>query len=183
MSQRVNVVILCEDKQHAAFARRFLKKMGWTKPPRIPPLPAGRGSGEQSVRERFPVELKSYRSKRGAVGQALVVIVDGDDKGVTTRQAELDAACTASGVPVREAGERVAVFIPTWNIETWFAYLDGQEVDESKRDYPRLRRERECRRHVDALAAMCKQGTLREPAPASLVTACEEYAERLEPGV
>lgn len=180
MSQRVNVVILCEDKQHAAFARRFLKKMGWTKPPRIPPLTGGRGSGEQSVRERFPVELKSYRSKRGAVGQALIVFLDGDNRGVTTRHTELDAACKASDVPVREAGERVAVFVPTWNIETWFAYLDGEEVDESKRDYPRLRRERECRRYVDALAEMCKRGTLQEPAPASLATACEEYAERLE---
>lgn len=180
MSHRVNVVILCEDKQHATFARRFLKKMGWTKPPRIAPLPAGRGSGEQSVREQFPIELKSYRSNRGVVGQALVVIQDGDDRGVKARHAELDAACTASGVAAREVVERVAVLVPTWNIETWFAYLDGEDVDEGEKGYRRLSRQRDCQRHVDALAEMCRQGALRPPAPPSLDAACVEYRQRLQ---
>ncbi len=175
MSYRVNVVILCEDKQHATFARRFLKKMGWDKPPRVVPWPQGQGSGEQHVRECFPVELKSYRSNRGAVGQALVVMLDGDDRGVRARRAELEAACEASGVAAPAAGERVALFVPTWNIETWFAYLDGQDVDEGKKDYSRLSREGECQRHVDALVKMCRQGQLRQPAPPSLEAACQEY--------
>ena len=74
------------------------------------------------------------------------------------------------------------VFIPTWNIETWFAYLDGATVDEARSDYPRLTRERECQRHVDALTGMCRAGALRQPSPPSLGRACDEYRTRLEGG-
>lgn len=180
MSRRATVIILCEDKQQATFARRFLQTMGWTKPPRIPPFPAGRGSGEQFVREQFPKELAKYRSKCNAVGQALVVIQDGDEKGVKERRDALDEACRKATVPPRQPKERVAVFIPTWQIETWFAYLDGKAVDEKSKDYPRLAEERECQRHVDALAKMCRDGSLRAPAPSSLQAACDEFNKRIK---
>jgi hypothetical protein len=174
------VVILCEDKQHAVFARRFLKTMGWRNPPRIPPFPEGRGSGEQFVREQFPKELAVYRSKRGSVGQALIVIQDGDDKGVKGRRDALEAACKAAGVSFRKGDEHVAIFIPTWEIETWFAYLHGEAVDEARNNYPDLKgREKECQRHVGALAGMCREVKLREPAPPSLRDACEEFRARI----
>ena len=67
------------------------------------------------------------------------------------------------------------VIVPTWNIETWLAYLAGKSVDETKGDYPRLPRESDCQSQVEALAAMCEQGQLRPPAPASLQDACGEY--------
>ena len=73
----------------------------------------------------------------------------------------------------------VAVFIPTWNIETWLAYLDGEDVDEERGNYPRLRRPRDCAEHVRRLAELCRRRALRQPAPWSLVTACREYDGRL----
>ena len=157
MSRNVQIVLLCEDTQHEAFARRFLKAMGWsTRRMRVEKGSGRGGSAEQFVRERFPTELAAYRSKRGAVGQALIVVIDGDRGGVPARHQELDAACEAKSCNPREPDEHVAVFVPTWRIETWFAYLDGQSVDETKTDYPRVRRERECQRHVDVLADMCR---------------------------
>lgn len=180
MSRRANVLILCEDKQQATFARRFLEGMGWIKQRiRVLPFAEGRGSGEQRVREKFPKELLAHRSKLGSVDQVLIVIQDGDEKGVPGRLAALDRACSEAAVRPRQAGERVAILVPTWRIETWLAYLDGQSVDEGKRDYPKLARESDCGRHVGELVRMCQEGQLREPAPASLATACDEFRVRI----
>lgn len=45
MSRRVQLVLLCEDNQHEAFARRFLNAMGWeTRAMRVEKAPGGRGA-------------------------------------------------------------------------------------------------------------------------------------------
>jgi len=147
---------------------------------RVEKAPGGRGAGEQFVRERFSLELKAHRSR--PVSQALVVLIDGDRHGVASRLHQLDQACRDAGVAERADEERVAVIIPTWNIETWLAYLDGEQVSEDRSDYPRLSRERDCQRHVETLVRMCRAGQLREPAPPSLETACVEYRKRLAAG-
>lgn len=180
MSRNVQLVLLCEDTQHEAFARRFLEKAGWsTRRLRVEKPPPARGSAAQFVRERFPKELKAYRSHRQRVAEGLVVVVDGDDRGVDARLDELAEACRAQGVTPRQIDNRVAIIVPTWNIETWFAYLSGSDVDETKRDYPRLNRPRDCQEHVNQLQEMCRQGALRQPSPPSLDAACEEYRSRL----
>lgn len=177
----VQLVILCEDTQHEAFCRRFLSANGWSvRAIRVEKAPRGRGAAEQFVRQRFPRELKAHRSR--PVSQALVVMIDGDAHGVEARLQKLDEACRNSGVEVRGPGARVALFVPTWNIETWLAYLDGETVDEARSNYPRLTRERECQRHVDALTEMCRVGALRQPSPPSLDRACDEYGARLVEG-
>ena len=181
MSRRnVQLVVVCEDTQQESFIRRFLSRRGWdTRRIRVEKAAAGRGSGEQFVRERFPVELNAYRKKAGQVDQVVVAMIDGDNHGVTTRLKELDDVCEKNGIPPRESADRVAVFVPTWNIETWFAYLDGHTVDESRPDYPRLERERLCQSHVNILSEMCGSGGLKAPAPFSLSAGCVEYHQRL----
>jgi hypothetical protein len=181
MSRTVQLVLLCEDRQHETLARRFLEKAGWpTRRLRVEIAPPGRGSAEQFVRERFPVELSAYRSTRNQVTQALVVIIDGDKQGVRSRFAELADACHASNIPPRQDNDHVLVAVPTWNIETWLAYLGGLTVDEGRDDYPRLSRPRECQQHVNRLYEMCQQGSLRQPSPPSLDAACNEYRSRLQ---
>ncbi len=182
MSRSVQLVVLCDDLQHATFARRFLEKAGWSaRRMRVELAPGGRRSAEQYVRQRFPTELKAYRSRRQQVTQALVVMVDGDRYGVQGRLKQFDKACRKSNVPRRKPDDRVAIVVPTWNIETWFAYLGGQTVDESRADYPRLHRQRDCQPYVEALDAMCRAGQLRSPAPGSLEAACQVYNSRLAP--
>lgn len=65
MSRRnVSVVIVCEDTQQSAFARRYLEKRGYeSRRIRIIPNPGGEGSGEQFVRQTLIQEVKSYRKK------------------------------------------------------------------------------------------------------------------------
>lgn len=179
VSRSVNVVILCEDSQHEAFALRFLSQAGLGyRVLRVEKSPKGRGSGEQFVRERFARELAYYRSRRHRVGQALVVVVDADSLGAQERINQIENAAVEEGQEPREAGERVAIFVPKRNIETWIAYLGGETVDEDTR-YPKLNRERQCQNHVERLFRMCEEGELRQPAPPSLEAACAEYRSRL----
>jgi len=137
-------------------------------------LRQGRGSAEQFVRDRFPRELTESRS-RGGERVFLVVMVDGDAGGVRARKASLWKACTEQGVPPPRDSDNVLVCVPTWNIETWLAYLAGDPVNESRKDYPRLTRPSDCVPMVKDLADMCRRLTLREPVPASLENACTDY--------
>lgn len=84
-----------------------------------------------------------------------------------------------AGCGPRQPDEKVAIFVPTWNIETWLAYLTGQTVTESLPNYPKLARERDCQPLVESLYQMCQRGSLRQPAPPSLEAACVEYKSRL----
>ena len=178
--RQVQLVLLCEDRQQETFLRRFFTSMGWKGHqlrPRLSPL--GKGSAEQFVREEFPKEIGAYRRNRNRVGCALVVMLDGDVGDVDARLTTLDEACNQASVAPRDNADRVAVFVPTWNIETWLAYLNGETVDENRKNYPRLPRERDCRSHVDSLVKMCREGRLREPSPPSLRSACQEYRTRI----
>lgn len=169
---RAEVVLLCEDEQSACFARRFLKERGYEAwQLREEKSPPGRGSGEQWVRERLPIEL---RAMRGAHSKALVVMTDADTMTVAERENSLRRKCLDGGVAWRSAGEAVLLMIPKRNIETWLAYLRGENTDENQ-VYPKYPAESDCRDEVRSLVGMCERGGLRPPAPASLVTACEEW--------
>ena len=169
MTKRVQMVLVCEDKQHHVFARRFLRSMGWDVDRlRIEAAPPGRGAADQFVRSRLSKELESLPPDA-----VLLVMLDGDAKGPAERLRELNEA--GRDAQMSKHRDRTFVFVPTWNIETWLAYLNGMTVDETNRHYPRLARQRECQEHVDELVEMCRHGGLRQPAPPSLVAACEEY--------
>ncbi len=161
------ITVLCEDKQHETFIRRFLRKRNR----KIYAVPrTGAGAGDQFVRDNYPAQLDAVR-KRGGI---LVVMIDGDENGIKQRQKQIDEACKQRGISPRKPRDKVAIFVPMRNIETWLAYLDGEDVNETD-TYPRLERERQCRRHVDILYQMCIEEQLRAPAPASLEAACREY--------
>jgi hypothetical protein len=180
MTRKAQLILVCEDSQHEAFARRLLEKDGWnTRKLRVVKSPRGRGSGAYFVCEQYVQELQAYRANRHRVTERLLVLIDGDDKGVAGRLAGLEHMCKAAGLEPRQDDEKVAIITPTWNIETWIEYLRGTEVDETKEDYPRLERARECQAQVNLLSEMCQQGELRQPAPPSLVAACEEYRIRV----
>ncbi len=139
----VRITLLCEDSQTDAFVRRFLRRRNFgARDVRTLPLPKGRQSGEQWVRQRYPAELRAIRGRQGAY---LIVVTDADDRSTNERRAQLGAACAEQGVPVRTGEDPVLLIVPRRNIETWLAYLDaGEPVDEEVK-YPRLKRERRLR--------------------------------------
>lgn len=56
----------------------------------------------------------------------LIVMIDGDQVGHHGRMSSLAAACGEQGVAPPGEGERVMLCVPTWNTETWIAYLSGE---------------------------------------------------------
>ena len=169
----VSITLLCEDSQTDAFVRRFLKRRKFRgREIRTLPLPAGRQSGEQWVRERYPTELRAIRGRQGVY---LIVVTDADTRSTADRRAQLDAACDEKETPRRDDDDPVLVIVPRRNIETWLVYLGGATVDEDT-TYRKLKRESDCVAHAKNLYRMCHEAQrLDEGAPPSLQEACEEY--------
>lgn len=169
----VSITLLCEDSQTDAFVRRFLRRRNFgSRDIYTRPLPAGRQSGEQWVREEYPDELRAIRGRQNAY---LIVVTDADTNTTAARRAQLDAACRREGVRQRDDRDPVLVIVPRRNIETWLTYLGGATVDEDT-PYRKLKRESECAIHANNLYRMCHEvQRLDEGAPPSLREACEEY--------
>ncbi|MBD6617196.1 hypothetical protein FNW02_15480 [Komarekiella sp. 'clone 1'] len=172
MSQRrVQIVVLCEDRQQEVFARHFLKKRGFILDRNFRIEICPKGAGEQFVRKRYPAEVKAYRSKNYLSGM-LVVLIDADNKTVEERLNQLDEALSENSQLVRQPREAIAIFIPKKNIETWIHYLQGEIVDEET-EYSKLNSESACKPYVENLVKQCYEG-LHKNAPLSLQTACGE---------
>lgn len=169
----VSIVLLCEDTQTDSFVRRFLSHRGFHgREIKTLISPPGRQSGEQWIRTRYPVELRAIRAKQQAF---LLVVVDADTQTTRIRRSQLDLACDEKGVARKTRVDPVIIAVPRRNIETWFAFLNGQMVDEAT-TYPRLRRQKDCRLLARELYRMChEEQRLAEPAPPSLKEACQEY--------
>lgn len=184
MSRPAEIVLVCEDQQQETFVRRFLKRhlryeaRELSRRLRVEKAQAGRGAADQFVLERFPREVAAYRRQGGKRQTRLLVMIDGDSFGVERRTQHLATACRQKQIEPRKDTEQIVVLVPTWNIETWLYWLGGHDVDEAKKDYPRLQKESDCQPRVNELATMCQSGKLRDRAPPSLVAACSEFNQR-----
>ncbi len=167
------IMLLCEDRQQEVFMRNFLVARGVPKNRiRANPAPKGMGSAEQFVRNKYPQEVNTYRSKCNHLKIALAVMLDADIKKVVDRLNELDGSLVAALMDKRRSNERIGLFVPKRNIETWIHYLMGVEVDE-ERAYSKLKKESDCKSLVTQFAKDCSQ-PFKQEAPSSLQTACTE---------
>lgn len=181
MSRRkVTLVIVCEDVQQGAFARRYFEKRGFhSRKIRIIQNPPGRSSGEQFVRQQLIEEIRRHRQRRSSQdGLALVAIIDADTETVSARVKQINSALMQEGLDSIQPDERIAVFIPKRNIETWLRYAQGELVNEEQA-YPKFRKPRSCREEVRTYVdTICKDGVPGN-APDSLKYACDELAKIL----
>ena len=175
MGKASKIIILCEDKAHEVFAKHFLKKWG-VKPRaiRVPPYPNGKGSGKKHVEDGIFFEAEALR--KGHASTILLVIQDADQLSVDRVKTNLDSRLLSP----RDDHEPIAYIIPKWHIQTWIAYLDGKDVDESNKDtyknmYGKLSESKEAHPFIDRLADSCKQNILLKSPPDSLIAACEEF--------
>lgn len=173
MSSFTQVVILCEDRQQEVFARHFLESCGIDRRRlRVNVCPKGRMSGEQFVRDNYASEVRAHRSRASHLNVGLVVMTDADVKSAGEKHRELDGALVAAGELVRKTDERIAVFLPKRNIETWIYFLMGEDVNETD-VYSKLKTEGGCKRLVADLAAK-PQYRLTDGVLSSLRGACFE---------
>ena len=180
MSQRrVQIVILCEDRQQEVFARSFLKKRGFTGLFRTKICPPGSQSGEQYVRSQYPMEVKAYRQNKNRVSIGLVVLIDADTGTLQDRLNQLANTLDEDAQEKRRSHEAIAIFVPKRNIETWIHYLQGEIVNEEDA-YPKFHQnEGVCKTNVENLADRCYSQNLPEDAPRSLQAACGELQRLL----
>src|SRR4028118_1094465 len=181
MSQRrVQIVILCEDRQQEVFARYFLKKRGFTGRFRANICPEGSQAGEQYVRTHYPEEVKAYRQKRNQVSIGLVVLIDADTGTLEARLNQLASVLDEDEQEKRGPKEAIAIFVPKRNIETWIHYLQRETVNEEAVYAKFKNNEAVCKTAVEDLADRCYSQNLPEDAPRSLQAACGEL-QRLLP--
>jgi hypothetical protein len=92
--------------------------------------PDGRGSASQWVVAAYPEVERTMRAARKQLNLGFLVVVDGNSVGRETRMQEL------CGWPDRRSStDRIAIWVPTWNVETWVLWLcarqvNGRDVDE-----------------------------------------------------
>jgi hypothetical protein len=181
MASRVRAVILCEDRQQEVFVRTFLATCG-IRPVRVKVNPGERGSAEQYVRESYPAEVRTFRSNFNAQPDTrLVVMTDADIRTVQERLQSLERVLQQNGLPTRQPQERIGVFIPKRNIETWIYFLKGHHVNEEEA-YPHLSKQSECKPEVELLAQN-RRNPLLENALPSLLDACQELPRILTENV
>lgn len=176
MSKASLIVVLCEDKAHEVFAKRFLKRWG-VKPRaiRVKRYPAeGKGSGKKHVDDHISIEADLLRSRQAST--ILLVIRDADELSVDQAKSHLEAKI----LPQRNDHEQIALIIPKWEIETWIAYLNGENVDEAdkgayKNKYGKISESRDAHPFIDNLAENCRENMQLEAPPDSLAAACEEF--------
>ena len=178
--RRVQIVILCEDRQQEVFARYFLKKRGFTGLFRANICPEGSECGSDYVRKQYPVEVKAYRQNKNRVAIGLVVLIDADTGTLEARLNELASALNKDKQEKRGSNEAIAIFVPKRNIETWIHYLQGETVNEEAVYAKFKNNEAVCKKPVEDLADRCYSQSLPEDAPRSLQAACGEL-QRLLP--
>jgi len=94
--------------------------------------PAGEGAASNWVMRRYhDVALPLYRKVCHQTRLVFFIVVDGDNVGCAGRLKALDA----NG---REDSDRIVLLAPTWSIETWILWLNGEEVSESEQTKQRL---------------------------------------------
>jgi hypothetical protein len=126
----VRFTILVEDRTLERLVRHCLLEWGASsREIRVLPLPAGRGSGKQWVDREYPIQVRAYR-RRAFENIVLVVGTDADEQTVQQRAQRLAGTLRDAGCDARTDQERIAIWIPKWNIETWLLFLKGEDVHE-----------------------------------------------------
>jgi hypothetical protein len=119
--EKYQYFILCEDKKHFHFIRAFLESKGAIRQVTLRyGLPDGRGDAKNHINKYYSDAVHDLRSRSNTI---LIIVRDADTDGYDS---VLDS--------FKDKTNNTFFIIPKRNIETWFCWLDGNEVDEDS-DY------------------------------------------------
>jgi hypothetical protein len=137
VSRASRVIVLAEDARQQNFIRRYLHRLNFgNRDIAFEPVPAGRGCGEQWVRENYARMVRACRDRNARAETAVVVSIDADAHSSEDRARELAEALQVAALAARGPAERIAHLIPRRQIETWILCLTSEVVDEET-DYHR----------------------------------------------
>lgn len=107
-----------------------------------------------------------------------MALIDADTKSVQERLGQINSGLEQAGLEKIRDDERIAIFVPKRNIETWLRFAENEDVDENI-VYPRLEKPKKCKNAVKSyINDICRNG-VPQNAPSSIVHACEELAKIL----
>jgi hypothetical protein len=170
----VRTVILFEDQAQETFLRRLVKSMG------LRPERYENCRNNVGVLQRLGLEVDALRERNFQKNVCLVVMIDADNKGLQGRLNELlDRIAKDASSGARKDGERIALVVPAWEIETWYVHLcvpAARPIDETK-DYKPTPEWRELVKDLGAAAKRAVEAWAPEPGrtdPPSLTAARAE---------
>lgn len=135
------VTILCEDIDQERFIREYLICRGLDDR-KIKDFgnPKGRTikNNNALIVKHYPELIKTYR-KHNFRNIAVVVMIDADEDSLYDKMRDLNIALDEISGNLNQdprlPNEKVAIFVPARNIETWFQYIEGysenKECDET----------------------------------------------------
>ena len=175
MNKGVDVVILAEDVRHRKLLRKYLRRRGYShhKIRECPWFPKFQAPCLSFVKAEYPLQVQALRDKAHRVNAALLTMVDADEKTVEQRIEEFDALLVADGKTRRADNENIAIVVARRNVETWFYFLEGNDVDEET-NYKPLCGSLKNREFALKFAHLSwPRGELPRNCPPSLRRACE----------
>ncbi|MDP2276331.1 MAG: hypothetical protein Q8K32_36665 [Archangium sp.] len=131
--------LLGEDPGHERLALELARSIGLNKRPvNVTIAPSGEGAASAFVLKRYAREVRATTRRRPGERVAILVMIDGDNLGLSRRKQQLDEALREAGEPTRAADEPVVILVPTWSIETWLL-PQSAEVTEAVDLKPQMR--------------------------------------------
>ncbi len=176
---RYRVFILCEDQEHNYFIRTFFKSLGvGDRKFDTYPLVDGSRSAEGHVRERLPEALDKIRKNRENVFLVVVSDADKNNPNLSDRVKQWNEELHSRGLPVICKEDRILCLVPKRNIETWFAWIDGEEAIDETKDYKQRYRRPKAgdygKRFFEKYTEYRSRDTRCDDAPRSVRDACTE---------
>ncbi len=171
----VRVVVLFEDQAQESFLRHLAKRLG------LRPVRYENCQNNAGVLQRLGREVDALRERSFQKNLGLVVVIDGDDKGVQGRVTELLTRIATDSGSGRGPTERIALVVPAREIENWYVHLcvpSARPIDET-RDYKPTPEWRALAKDVGAAAKQAVAVWAPEASrvdPPSLARAREELA-------
>jgi len=176
VSNRTEVIVLCEDALHRSFATSFLKRVGL--PLRMPPTVLMQGR-RNNLLDATPKWIKAVRTRGG--GAHLIILVDLDTADLGYIDREIADRIVVSEMPALTPLDNVLVVGAKREVDTWATFLFGKAVDEDEK-FPV--HDAEGKEGGIALAGHCQARTLPDGPPPSLSAACGSWrAYRVAKGI
>ena len=173
------ITVLCEDIAQYDFICAYTKLLGATKIIRL-----HQAYNNDTVLKNYSNAVSSYR-KYASQNIVLAVMIDADEKTIDERVRSFDKALDEEKARLNQStrfdNEKILIFVPIRNIESWFCYIDTNntnveipdengEIQDYKKNYRNAKPTEFAKKLKEQI---CAYG-LPENAPSSLHHACNE---------
>lgn len=170
MSERVSLVVLCEDALHETFVTAFLRRM---KIATVGELRIRRAGKKDAVLNAFSDEVE--RLRRSNVQTRLIVVIDADERSDAQVHGLLKRKLQQAGMIERYEDLPILVVLPRWELDNWALHLLGEPIGEGRDRGAKDKLGDRGRDAARRLADHCKDGRLPTPSLPSLDAACREW--------